>query len=248
MTHGRRVQEHPQNALSFSPRMPYNKVMISILATHARAALSPPGRPYSLQLRSRLYVIVTAATPAVLEVVRAALRAGAGMVQYDPLARETREAVAEAAQVLWACRRARVPLIVSGRCDVALAVTADGVHLTGEDMPVALARRLMGPAAIVGVACHTVPDAREAERQGATYVAVGPVFGAEAPPEDHSLGLSLLGTVLRAVRLPVCATGGVTLAKVEQLRYLEVELVAVDAPATAVTREMVEKLRRPVAE
>jgi thiamine-phosphate pyrophosphorylase len=127
-----------------------------------------------------------------------------------------------------------VPLIVYKRTDVALAVTADGVHVEAEDMPVAICRRLLGPHAIVGVTVRSVADAIEAERQGATYVAVGPIFISPQAPGVLPLGTRAITEIAASVRLPVCAMGGITLENIEQLRSTPAALIAVhSAIATA---------------
>lgn len=209
-----------------------------------------------MELRSRVYFVV-AARPAqgrpLRDLVEAAVAGGAGMVQYDGTGLSTREMVTEATELVWACRQAKVPMVVYGRCDVALACTAEGVHVGGEDMPVALARRLMGPAAIVGVTARCLADARESERQGATYVSVGPVFPSPSHPERVIVGLQGLEEVQAGVRIPICAMGGIRVENVGELRHAPADIVAVvsaisqaEDPLWA-TRELVERLRRPQA-
>jgi thiamine-phosphate pyrophosphorylase len=105
--------------------------------------------------------------------------------------------------------RARV--LVNDRVDVALALGAAGVHLPGSGLPVAEARRLVGPERIVGRSVHSEDEARAAEAEGADYLIFGPVFATESkraygPPQ----GLDQLRRVAAAVRVPVCAIGGIT--------------------------------------
>jgi len=175
------------------------------------------------------------------------------MVQYDGTGLNTRDMVTEATEIVWACRQAKVPVVVYGRCDVALASTAEGVHVEGDGMPVALARRLMGPNAIIGVTARCVADAREAQRQGATYVSVGPIFPSLTDPDRAIIGLEGLEEMQAAVRIPVCAIGGIRVENVGELRHSPAQMVAVvSAIAQAedpmgATRELVERLRRPQA-
>ncbi|MEN6301979.1 MAG: thiamine phosphate synthase [Armatimonadia bacterium] len=209
-----------------------------------------------LELRSRLYFVVGAGRAqgrSLRDLVQAAVAGGAGMVQYDGTGLSTREMVTEATELVWACRQAKVPMVVYGRCDVALACTAEGVHVEGDDMPVALARRLMGPSAIVGVTARCLADAREAERQGATYVSIGPVFASATDPERAVVGLQGLEEIQAAVRIPVCAIGGIRVENVSELRYSPAQMVAVVSAISqaedpmGATRELVERLRRPQA-
>jgi thiamine-phosphate pyrophosphorylase len=101
-----------------------------------------------------------------------------------------------------------VPVVVSARADLALAVGAAGVHLPEHDLPVAGARRLLGPDRLLGRSVHSLDTAREAEDQGADYVIFGPVFPTPSHPERSPVGLEALGEIVRAVRIPVLAIGG----------------------------------------
>lgn len=179
--------------------------------------------------RSRLYFMAdgaSASAGALLQQVDAAVAGGAGMVQYLPGNCATREMVELAAELIMRCRKSQVPLIVCGRVDVALAATADGVHLAGEDMPVALARRMLGPQATVGVTVRSLADAREAQRQGASYLGVGPIFPTLEMP-GLALGTRVIEELAAATSLPVCAMGGITLDNAMQLSHTPAALIAV---------------------
>lgn len=101
------------------------------------------------------------------------------------------------------------PLVISARADLALAVGAAGVHLPERDLPVAAARRMVGPGRLVGRSTHSIAAAREAEEQGADYVVFGPVFASASHPGQRPAGLTALRAVAAAVRVPVLAIGGV---------------------------------------
>ncbi|MEW6771239.1 MAG: thiamine phosphate synthase [Bacillota bacterium] len=200
----------------------------------------------------KLYVIVgsahTASRP-VPDVAAAAIRGGAGMIQLREKELPAR-AFFELAQVL---RRltgeAGVPLIINDRVDIAAAVGADGVHLGQEDLPLAAARRILGGRAIIGVSAHSVAEAVAAERDGADYVGVGPVFATPTKPELEPKGVALLNDVLNAVNLPVFAIGGITPENAAVLVTAGVNRVAVVSAVTgapdvsgsaAVLRKMLE--------
>lgn len=104
-----------------------------------------------------------------------------------------------------------VPLIVNDRVDIALACGAAGAHLGQEDLPVAEARKILGAKRIIGVSVNTLEEAREAEKRGADYVGLGPVF----PTSTKETNLAVIGAegvaaVKRALKIPVVGIGGIT--------------------------------------
>jgi thiamine-phosphate pyrophosphorylase len=142
--------------------------------------------------------------------VRSAVAAGAAAVQYRAKASGTREMYREAAALRALCRETL--FIVNDRVDLALAVGADGVHVGQDDLPCGAARRLLGEAGIVGVSVRSAAEAREAERDGADYVAVSPVFDTRTKPDAAPpCGLDAVRAVSEAVAIPVVAIGGVHL-------------------------------------
>lgn len=104
-----------------------------------------------------------------------------------------------------------VPLLVNDRPDVALACGASGVHLGQDDIPVAVARRLLGPNAAIGVSVNTPEEAVRAEQDGADYVGAGPAYATSTKSTSLGvLGPEGIGRIARAIRLPVVAIGGIT--------------------------------------
>jgi len=137
---------------------------------------------------------------------RRALERGAGILQLrapELTARALEEQAREL--VAWST----VPVLVSSRCDVALASEAAGVNLPELDIGVLDARRLLGDR-IVGRSVHSVEAAREAERDGADFVIFGPVWPSPSHPGRDPQGIEALAAVVKAVGLPVLAIGGVT--------------------------------------
>jgi thiamine-phosphate diphosphorylase len=108
-------------------------------------------------------------------------------------------------------------LIVNDRVDIALACTADGVHLGQEDLPLHAARKFMGER-LIGISTHDVEQAKEAEASGADYIGFGPMFGTATKETGYSArGLDRLRQVREAVRIPIVAIGGITEANVKQV-------------------------------
>ena len=146
----------------------------------------------------------------ILDLVQAAIRGGATVVQLRDKTATTREMV-ELGRALHELTAATgIPLIVNDRTDVALAIGAEGVHLGVDDMPVVLARQILGPARIIGASPETSEGARQAERDGADYLGVGDVFGTPSKGDaGQPIGLEGLARVVGAVSIPVVAVGGI---------------------------------------
>jgi thiamine-phosphate pyrophosphorylase len=167
-------------------------------------------RPYSL---SGLYIIldpsVSPARPLV-EVLTAAAEAGASLFQYRNKTASMKEAYVEALALRHAAAKAGVLFIVNDRCDLAVAVDADGVHLGQGDLPLDLARKVMGPDKLIGISTHNPDQVREATAGKPDYLGFGPIFK-PGSKQDHDPMVGLEG--LRAMRaltsLPVFAIGGI---------------------------------------
>lgn len=145
------------------------------------------------------------------DVVRAAIRGGATVVQLRDKQATTREMIELGRALLDVTRPAGVPLIVNDRVDVALAIDADGVHVGLDDMPVALARRLLGPDRLLGFSPDSPEGARQGEREGADHLGIGDVFGTPTKSDAGTpIGLGGLSAAAGAVSIPVVAIGGIT--------------------------------------
>nr|WP_290668484.1 thiamine phosphate synthase [Ardenticatena sp.] len=164
----------------------------------------------------RLYVITDpryGRGGALLEKVAAAIRGGATIVQLRDKQATTRTLIEQARALLTITRPAGVPLIINDRVDVALAVGADGVHLGVDDMPIADARRLLGPHAIIGGSPETIEDALRMQQEGATYLGVGDVFGTPTKPDAGTpIGIEGVQRIIAQVAIPVVGIGGITIA------------------------------------
>jgi thiamine-phosphate pyrophosphorylase len=167
-------------------------------------------RPHSL---SGLYIIldpsVCPARPLV-EVLTVAAEAGAPLFQYRNKTASMKKAYGEALALRQAAAKAGVLFIVNDRCDLALAVDADGVHLGQGDLPLDLARRVMGPDKLIGISTHNLDQVRDASAGKPDYLGFGPVF-TPGSKQDHDpvVGLEGLRAMRRLTSLPVFAIGGI---------------------------------------
>lgn len=162
---------------------------------------------------SGLYIIldpsVCPARPLV-EVLTVAAEAGATLFQYRNKTASMKEAYGEALALRQAAAKAGVLFIVNDRCDLALAIDADGVHLGQGDLPLDLARKVMGPEKLIGISTHNPDQVREATAGQPDYLGFGPIF-TPGSKQDHDPVVGIEG--LRAMRtltsLPVFAIGGI---------------------------------------
>ena len=170
---------------------------------------------------SGLYIIldpsVCPARPLV-EVLTVAAEAGATLFQYRNKTASMKEAYGEALALRQAAAKAGVLFIVNDRCDLALAVDADGVHLGQGDLSLDLARKVMGPEKLIGISTHNPDQVREATAGQPDYLGFGPIF-TPGSKQDHDPVVGLEG--LRAMRaltsLPVFAIGGIHIDQVREV-------------------------------
>jgi thiamine-phosphate pyrophosphorylase len=163
-----------------------------------------------------------------LDVVHAALDGGVDAVQLREKDLGGAALLALAEELRGLTARYDATLLVNDRVDVALAAGADGVHLGQAGMPPGIARRLVGAERLVAVSTHSLAEAVEAETAGANFVVFGPVYptaskAAYGPP----CGVEEVRAVAAAVRIPVLAIGGITVARTPEVRAAGAAGVAV---------------------
>eukprot|EP00897_Mesotaenium_endlicherianum_P000798 jgi/Mesen1/10719/ME000090S10180 len=151
------------------------------------------------------------------DAVRDAIRGGATFLQIREKDADTGTFVKEAQEAVLVAREAGVPLVVNDRVDVALAVGADGVHVGQSDMPVAAARRLLGPDKIIGISAKSAAQAHKAWEDGADYVGSGGVFPTNTKQGNITIGVDGLRAVCAGSSLPVVAIGGISGRNVAQV-------------------------------
>lgn len=162
------------------------------------------------------------------QAVLSAIRGGASSIQYREKRATLREKYKEAAALSVVMRSEGVPFIVNDHVDLALAVSADGVHLGQDDLPPDVARRVMGEGPVIGVSVGSVAEAVEAERAGADYVSVGPMYPTETKRDAGEVAShEVVKEIIEAVRIPVVAVGGINAANVTDVMSLGVHGVAV---------------------
>ncbi len=144
-----------------------------------------------------------------LEIVSAAVHGGATVVQLREKDCSTWDFIEQALALKEFLKDRGVPLIINDRVDVAQAVKADGVHLGQTDMPLGLAKKILGDSMIIGISAESLQDAVEAENGGADYLGVSPIYATPTKTDTAApLGLEGLREIRKAVRLPLVGIGG----------------------------------------
>ncbi|MGN0492071.1 MAG: thiamine phosphate synthase [Acutalibacteraceae bacterium] len=154
--------------------------------------------------------------------VEEGLKGGATILQLREKERTAREYICLAERVHEITRRYGVPLIIDDRVDVALAVDAEGIHVGQSDIPVAVARRLMGKEKIVGATAKTVPQALEACEQGADYLGVGAIYPTTTKVKTVLTSTDTLRDICTAVPISVFAIGGLNKDNIDVLKGIPI--------------------------
>ena len=162
-----------------------------------------------------------------LEKVETACRSGVTIVQLREKNLTTNQYYQLAKQVKEITDAYQVPLIIDDRLDVCLAVDAAGLHIGDDELPVSVARQVLGPEKILGVTAKTVNRALEAEEGGADYLGTGAIFPTTTKENAPITLISTLKTICQKVDIPVVAIGGLTSENIDQLTGTGIAGVAV---------------------
>ena len=162
-----------------------------------------------------------------LEKVETACRSGVTIIQLREKNLTTNQYYQLAKQVKEITDAYQVPLIIDDRLDICLAVDAAGLHIGDDELPVSVARQVLGPEKILGVTAKTVKRALEAETSGADYLGTGAIFPTTTKENAPITLISTLKTICQLVAIPVVAIGGLTSENIDQLAATGIAGVAV---------------------
>jgi len=161
-------------------------------------------------------------------VVEAAMRGGARAVQLREKDLPPRELYPLALEMRQLTQVYGARLLINDRVDVALAVNADGVHLTTTSLPASIARQVLGPGRLIGVSTHTLAEAQAAVDEGADFLVFGPVFFTPSKaPYGQPVGLDALRAVRAIVKSPILAIGGIKPTNLDQVLAAGADGIAV---------------------
>ena len=168
----------------------------------------------------RLYLVTNRYQDSVesfLEKIETTCRSGVTIVQLREKNLTTNQYYQLAKQVKEITDAYQIPLIIDDRLDVCLAVDAAGLHIGDDELPVSVARQVLGPEKILGVTAKTVKRALEAEEGGADYLGTGAIFPTTTKENAPITLISTLKTICQRVAIPVVAIGGLTSENIDQL-------------------------------
>lgn len=159
--------------------------------------------------------------------VEQALQGGVTFLQLREKEASTREYLALAEKVHCLTKRYGVPLLIDDRVDVAMAIDAEGVHLGQSDLPVSVARKMLGPDKIIGATAKTVAQAKEAFEMGADYLGVGAIYPTTTKVKTVRTSVETLGEICKAVPIPVNAIGGLNQDNIDVLQGIPIHGICV---------------------
>lgn len=200
----------------------------------------------------RLYVLITESQCKIpwLDAAREAVEGGADCLQLREPELGGAELLRRAKAFVELCKAHGVISIINDRPDIAALADADGVHVGQGDLPCAEVRKLLGRDKIAGVSTHNLEQAVQAEKDGASYIGVGPVFPSSTKPRDFLPGLDFAKAAATAVSIPTVGIAGITLTNIDEVMTTGVQAVAVTAAVVgamdvrAAAREFKERLSR----
>jgi thiamine-phosphate pyrophosphorylase len=199
---------------------------------------SPPPRPPTLDDKRLMVLVGTSqtkrGTPAeVVRLTREILRGGCRLIELREKTLSDAAFLALACELRELTRQSRDLLIINDRADIAKASAADGVHLGLDDLPLADARRILGPSKLIGLTAHSLAELRAAESLGPDYIGVGTMFKSPTKPDLLVRGPRELIPAAARCSVPCYAIGGITRSNLPQLLKLRSTRAAVGSAITS---------------
>ena len=178
------------------------------------------------------------------EQVNQLVEAGVCLIQFRDKTLSDREHIAAGQRLSQLVESTSTAWIMNDRVDLAIAAGAAGVHLGQDDMPIEVARTMMGDGKFIGISTHSIEQAREAVASGADYIGVGPVFKSQTKHFTNFVGVDLVSDVAKEIKIPAFAIGGINLENAAQVRDAGLSRVAVSGVVSAAddVSEVVKKL------
>ncbi|MFN0117882.1 MAG: thiamine phosphate synthase [Elusimicrobiota bacterium] len=188
-------------------------------------------------------------TNKILKITEQALDGGVDVIQLRSKSLSDRNLFEAGKKIQELCRKTNALFMVNNRVDLLLALDADGVHIGHEDLPPAFIRETIGHRRILGISTHSLPQAIEAQKNGADYVSCGPIWATPTKPDYPAVGLGLIGFYRAALKIPYVIIGGINQSNIDQIVQAGGKTVAVvraiyDAPnPTEVAKNLKQKIQ-----
>lgn len=179
---------------------------------------------------SRLYVIVdkrVCAHRSVSDIASRVKDSGAVVIQLRDKESKKETVLKEAYRLKELLTNTGILFIINDYIDIAKVVDSDGIHLGQDDLPIATARQLLGSDKIIGKSCHSLNQAVKAQKEGADYISIGPVYATPTKPEYKAVGSGLIKKVKKAIRIPFFVIGGINKNNISDILPLGIKRIAV---------------------
>ncbi len=205
----------------------------------------------SFDFHNKLYVITESAISKGRSnefVVKEAIKGGAKIIQLREKRRDKGKVKEEAIKLLKFCRENNALFIVNDYVDVALEIGADGVHLGQSDMPINEARKICGDKLIIGLSTHSAEQAVKADNEDVDYITIGPIY--KTRDKDYTVGPEIIKKILRKIKKPLIAIGGINKNNIDEVLRHGVKSVAVISAVVSAgdvnkaAKELVDKIKK----
>ncbi len=177
----------------------------------------------------RLYVLISSsiATKSAIETTRLVIDGGANAIQLREKTISDSEFITLAEKVRDITTKNGTLLIINDRVHIAREINADGIHLGQQDMNALEARNIVGDKKIIGVSTHSVMQAKQAQKDGADYIAIGPIYPTKTKNYEPSVGIQIIREISEAVNIPFIAIGSITFDNLNEVLKAGASRIAV---------------------
>lgn len=180
--------------------------------------------------KSRLYLIIDKellGRRPLIKTARLIYNSGVDIIQLRDKEPAKPKIFESASRISALLKKSKTIFIINDYPDIAKITDSDGVHLGQGDFSVKIARRIVGKDKLIGVSCHNLKQAIRAQKEGADYVGLGPIFATSTKPKDRPIGLKLIGDFQRKLDIPFFVLGGINIKNIKQVLDLGIKRIAV---------------------
>lgn len=178
---------------------------------------------------SRLYVIIdkeVSGNRSVLEIVKKIKHRSVDIVQFRDKKSNKRTILKDSLALFRELKKTKTAFIINDYLDIAKIVDCDGVHLGQQDTSIEIARKILGKDKIIGVSCHNLRQAWEAQERGADYISIGPLFPTPIKPGYKAIGLNLINEIKNKIKIPFFAIGGINESNLDKVLSWQAKRIA----------------------